>query len=72
MDNFISYLLENIVGIVASIGIIIATLTGKPKSVEKLEKIKKRKICKLENKGIKLSNKLQKISDRLEEKNKEV
>ena len=71
MEKFFVYFLENFETVLLSIAIVLAQVFAKPKTVEKLKKVKEKHIQKLKKKGEKQAEKLKKTAEKLEELSKE-
>lgn len=72
MEQLLQFVSENLLEIVIGAGTLTAVLLGKPKTAEKLQKLRKKKLSKVISSQEKLAEKARKNAAKMEELQKEI
>lgn len=72
METILQFVADNLLEIVIGAGTLTAILLGKPKTAEKLQKLRKKKLSKVISSQEKLAEKARKNAAKMEELEKEI
>lgn len=72
MEQLLQFISENLLEIVIGAGTLTAVLLGKPKTAEKLQKLRKKKLSKVISSQEKIAKKAHKNAAKIEELQKEI